>query len=336
MAGRSDTEVAQIVTDYIHGSEHPDLVVYRKDFETKFDIARWIAGIRTSCGLGNFHGKRILEVGCGFGWDAVGLSLIGNNEVVATDILPSMIEGTSECIDHMAARGCPLKIEPIQGDICNLDLPDHSFDGVYSSEAIEHVHNLGAMFDRCSNLLKPGGRLLIINDSNRFNSEFREATFRMWKERDESWEHAAWLKSEIRPVEHKDAKPYAAMREDIVREAAPELDDASCARLVAATAGMIRPEIVAATGEFVMSQKLPVRPAFSWCRNPDTGEYAERLLDPFEIGTMLRERGFRNVRIRHAFNKFPHRLLNGIQFRPLNEFLFNKRGMFNIIADKAE
>ena len=330
----SDSEIKQIVTDYIKGSDHPDLLVYARDFDTKFDFRRWLASMRSHCELGNFYGKRILEVGCGFGWDAVGLSLVGNNDVVATDILPSMIDGVKECLATQESKGRHLNVTPLQGDICDLDQPLSSFDGIFSSEAVEHVHNLEAMFDQCFQLLKSGGRLVIYNDSNRYNTEFREATFEMWKQRDTSWDHAKWLEAEIRPVEHKGAMPYAAMREAIILECEVTLDPESRAILVAATAGLTRPEIVTATKTFEIDQKLPTPPRFSWCRNPETGEYAERLLDPFEMAGWLRNSGFKNVKLRHAFSKFPFTLLNSVKFRPLNLWLFDKRPMFLLIADK--
>lgn len=330
----SDADMARIVTEYVHGSDHPDLVVYRKDFETKFDVRRWVREIRRRCELGAFHRKRVLEVGCGFGWDSVGLCLAGDNEIVAVDILPSMIDGLRECLAAMAAKGHDLEVQPVVGDICSLDLPDASFDGIHSSEAIEHVHDLDAMFRRCWQLLVPGGRLLIVDDSNRYNSAFREATFRMWKERDESWEHARWLREEVRPVEHRAAQPYAAMREAIIRNAAPTLDDSSVSRLVAATAGMARDGLLAATSGFVAHATLPTRPAYSWCRNPETGEYAERLLDPFALRESLREHGFQDVELRHGFSRFPLKLLNGIAWRRLNEFLFDRRPQFYLLAAK--
>jgi len=323
----------QIATDYIFGSDHPDLIVYRKDFGTKFEMDRWAEGIKTRCDLAGFHNKRILEVGCGFGWDAVGLAVLGKNEVVATDILPSMIDGTNQCLAAAKAKGHDLKVEAMQGDICSLPLPDESFDGIYSSEAIEHVHDLAAMFRRCRDLLKPGGTILIVNDSNRYNSEFRESTFGMWKERDGSWEHAEWLKREIRPVEHAEAKPYAAMREAILSEEHSFAKD-DLVKVVTATAGMTRPEIKQAATTFKESRKLPTPDPFGWCRNPETGEYAERLLDPFELRDMLKDAGFRNVQLRHGFTKFPHRLLNGVALRPLNEFLFDRRGVFLLLAEK--
>ncbi|MEP6785169.1 MAG: class I SAM-dependent methyltransferase [Sphingomonadales bacterium] len=330
----SDEQVVALVRRYINASNHPDLVIYRRDFDEKFDHEAWARVLRKRCELGGFFGKELLEVGCGFGWDAVGLALIGNNRVTATDVLPSMIEGVNECLQVMATEGIELSVEPQVGDICSLNLPEDSFDGIFTSEAVEHVHDLALMFSNCFRMLRTGGRLLIVNDSNCFNSAFRESTFEMWKERDESWDHAHWLEAEVRPIEHKGAKPYAAMRELIIKEAAPTLSGLDIDRLIAATAGMIRPEICNAVAHYQENASLPERPRFSWCRNPETGEYAERLLDPFEMREMLRSAGFHNVKLRHGFNRFPHRLLNNVEFRPLNEFLFDRRGLFILTADK--
>jgi SAM-dependent methyltransferase len=340
IAGVKMAEVWDLVAEFIQGSHHPDLEIYRKDLagmnrlhSSPFDQNSWLRRKQYLCQVGRFHNARILEVGCGFGWDAVTLSLIGNNHVVASDILPSMIEGLTECLGTMRRKGKPLNVEPLVADICKTDLPSESFDGIFSSQAIEHVHSLEAMFDECHRLLKPGKRLVIANDSNRFNPECRESTFKMWKERDTSWQHTEWLKKEIRPVEHKDARPYAAMREDFVRRAAPELNEAVLAKLVAATAGMIGSEIGEATRAYMAGGILPTPPEFSWCRNPETGEYAERLLDPFKLVEMLNQRGFQ-ARVGHAFTKFPHRLLNNIQFRPLNIKLYAMRPLFVLLAEK--
>jgi ubiquinone/menaquinone biosynthesis C-methylase UbiE len=228
----SKPDVWALVTEYSQGSNNPDLIVYRRDLEGKnpliaaTDPRRWQTAREYVCKKGNFYNARILDVGCGFGWDAVALSLIGNNQVVASDILPSMIDGVRDCIDTMKQKGRQINVEPLVADICKTGLPSESFDGIVSFEAIEHVHSLEAMFNECCRLLKPGKRLLIMNDSNRYNTAFREAIFKMWKERDTSWDHTEWLKTEIRPIEHKDAKPYAAMREVYVKRAAPVLDEA--------------------------------------------------------------------------------------------------------------
>ncbi len=333
--------IFDVVAEYSRGSEHPDLHVYRKDLEganpiraTPFDKSAWVRRREYYCRAGRFYNGRILEVGCGFGWDAVAISLIGNNRVVASDILPSMIEGITECLDTMRRKGTKLNVEPLVADICKSDLPSESFDGIFSSEAIEHVHSLEDMFGECYRLLRPGKRLLIANDSNRLNTRFREDTFKMWVERDTSWEHTEWLKKEIRPVEHGNARPYAAMRANYVKRAGQTLDQSSIDKLVAATAGMIDSEIEQATRAYVSTGALPTPPKFSWCRNPETGEYAERLLDPFELKDLLDKTGFR-TNVGHAFTKYPYSLLNYIHLRPLSIKIFERRRLFVLLAEKT-
>lgn len=330
-AGSSD--IPALLMEYVQGSEHPDLQVYRRDVGDPGHMEVWQWRLRHYCDLAGFYNKRILEVGCGFGWDAVGLALTGNNQVVASDILPSMIDGMTECLETMKSKGTPLPVTPLLGDICKLDLPAASFDGIFTTEAIEHVHDLPAMFRNCYRLLKPGGVALIVNDSNRFNQAACEHSWEGWTERDESWEHVEWLKKDVRPVEHADAKPYGIMREEMIHAADNSLSDAQVAKLRAATAGMIKPEIEKAVKDFRITGKLPVRDEFGWCRNPETGEYSERLLDPWELKQWLKDAGFK-VQLRHVFRKPPLSLLNGVNFRPLNMRLFALRPLFALVARK--
>ena len=302
-------DLRKLMNKYVNGSEHPDLQVYRRG---TFDGAMhdlWLWRTRHFCDLGGFYGKRVLEVGCGFGWDAVGLAVIGNNEVVASDILPSMVDGMTMCLDNMRAQGQPLSVSPLQGDVCQLDLPSESFDGIFSTEAIEHVHDLRAMFETCWRLLKPGGTAVIVNDSNRYNRGARDHSWGAWQDRDESWEHVEWLRTEVRPVEHAEAKPYGSMREEHIRNSDPDLSNEMVARLRAATAGLVYSEIDAALVAFHGDGTLPIRDEFGWCRNPETGEYSERLLDPFELAKLLKSVGF-NVQLRHLFRKMPYKLFN--------------------------
>jgi SAM-dependent methyltransferase len=325
----TDPEIASFVKEYARGSQHPDQKVYSELFldglrfeENGGDI--YLKVMRQLVEVGDMEECRVLEAGCGMGWDALALSMLGSNQVVACDILPSMIDACTESIANLRARGVAFQVSPLLGDICDLDLPPESFDVVCSIEAVEHVHDLERMFKRCAYLLKRGGRLVVTNGSNVHNPEFVSETVKMWVERDRSWEHMEVLRK-LRPVEHAEAKPYAAMREAIVREANPSLSSEDCAAIVSATAGMIRPEIALLARDYAPGMKLPTPPEYSWCRNPETGEYAERLLDPFEIAALIEQAGFGRVRVMHAFRRLPLRLANSIQFGPLNRYLFGLR-----------
>jgi SAM-dependent methyltransferase len=332
----SNHEILSLIQDYMHGSEHPDQVGYRKQIVHRefANRGRFLSEIKRLARLGNFNGKRILDVGCGFGWHAFALSLLDSrNRVVGLDILPSMIEGMTESIATMRKKGIEFDLTPICGDICNPELEPGSFDAIYSNEAIEHVHDLPAMFHQCAELLRPGGRIFLINDSNVLHNKTREETVAMWHEREHSWDWIAKLKN-WRPIEHGNARPFAIMREDIVRKAYPNLCNEAVETIVTNTAGLVKSEIEQLARKYYPAMKFPEIGEYDRCRNPETGEYAERLLDPYKLAQMLQDAGFR-TRVRHCFRRFPLNFMNDIQLRPLNNYLFNLRGSFMVVGEKS-
>jgi len=93
---------------------------------------------------------RILEVGCGTGWLSAKLSEFG--KVTAMDLGREIIEIAQVSYPH---------IDFHSGDIHTLDLPTNSFDVVVASEVLSHVVDQPAFVHRLSQLLKPGGFLLL-------------------------------------------------------------------------------------------------------------------------------------------------------------------------------
>ena len=221
----ADDEIIQTINEYMDASEHPDLVGYREQTRER-DFAQpdhFLNGLRQIVEIGGFRNKRILDVGCGFGWYSVGLNLVdASNEVVGLDILPSAIQGMNECLNSLRRRGTPVNVTAVCGDICNPDFSPGSFDAIYSNEAIEHVHDMEAMFRSCARLLKRGGRMVLINDQNCLHKKTRETIENMWKQREHSAEWCDYLRR-IRPIEHADAKPFAQVREEIIKKANPHL-----------------------------------------------------------------------------------------------------------------
>jgi 2-polyprenyl-3-methyl-5-hydroxy-6-metoxy-1,4-benzoquinol methylase len=333
----SDDEIINLLEEYMQGSQNPDFKGYReqtyqRDFANK---ERFLWSLKHIAELGQYRNKCILDVGCGCGWQAFTMSLLDReNKIVAVDILPSMIEGTSECVASMRKKGVAFNLTPMCGDICNLELEPSSFDAIYSIEAIEHVRDMKQMLDRCFTLLKPNGTLILVNDSNMLNRRVRNEHISMWQERENSWKWSEYLRS-IRPIEHRDARPFAVMREEIVRAANPNLEPRVVQKIVDATAGLLRSEIETIATNFKNGTHLPSRPDYDWCRNPITGEYAERLFDPFALARCMQRAGFR-AKVRHFFRKFPLNLANQIQFWPLNYLLFNLRSAFIVCGEKVE
>jgi 2-polyprenyl-3-methyl-5-hydroxy-6-metoxy-1,4-benzoquinol methylase len=328
----SAEEVRRRIREYIQeGSDNPDLRNYASGIVGDMDRFLWFTAYMMR--LGNIYGCQVLDIGCGFGWQAATISMLGGNHVVANDIRETMIGTMQERISALRSEGVTVDVEALLGDVCTMDLPAGTFDAIVCNQTIEHVHDMDAMLAKCAHVLKPGGRLVIADDNNALNRESREENLDMWEKRDRSWAYIEELKRE-RPIENKDIKPYAVLREEIVRAANSSLDAISVSRIVSATAGLTKSEIERISKSYTDKEQLPRPPKFSWCRNPISGEYCERQLHPYETAQQIERHGFQ-ARVVHAFRRFPLSLLNAVRLPALSEILFNLRPIFLISATKT-
>jgi SAM-dependent methyltransferase len=320
------------VQEYIDGCDNPDFQAYGGE-KSAFDV-RFQWAIKHLIELGQMENGRVLDIGCGFGWNAVAISLLGKATVVANDIRPEMTSVVAERVDAIRKKGAGVKVETLTGDICNIDLPENSFDAIVCQQTIEHVHDLEALFEVCFRLLKPGKKAVFTNDNNVWNRTQFLKTEAMWKRRDSDWGFIEQLKRK-RPIENRDIQPYGVMRRDIILRANPNLEEPDVTKIADATAGLTAKEIEPLARSYAPGKSLPTPPHSSWCRNPVTGEYCERQLDPFEIAGRLAAHGF-VAKVRHGFRRWPLSWLNKIQARWLNILLFNYRSFFIIVGKKRQ
>lgn len=104
-----------------------------------------------------FVGKRILEIGCGLGNQI--LHFCDRELVIGIDISPPCIEEVSQRFE-----GCG-NIEFHCMDITGFDtlaLRDRNLDTVISLNVFEHLRDDQAAFQRASQILKPGGKFIVI------------------------------------------------------------------------------------------------------------------------------------------------------------------------------
>lgn len=90
-------------------------------------------------------GRRILDLGCGHGYDTVAMREAGA-EVVALDMDPAKLWATGEPLPGS-----------VRGDATRLPFPDASFDGIYCSNLLEHTPSTPPVFDEIERVLRPGG-----------------------------------------------------------------------------------------------------------------------------------------------------------------------------------
>ena len=102
--------------------------------------------------------QTILDVGCGDGLDSVRYARYGR--VTATDLAPRTI---ADATDRYRESGVTF----IAGDFLTVDLPDAPYDVVVSLETLSHVYDQQQFVARCSDVLAPGGRLILTTQNRR-------------------------------------------------------------------------------------------------------------------------------------------------------------------------
>ena len=100
--------------------------------------------------LPDFHGRRVLDLGCGYGWHCQYAAGHGAASVLGTDISQKMLETARE-------RNPGPSIEYRQAAMEDLRFPDGTFDVVLSSLAFHYVKEFGPLVQNISRWLTPGG-----------------------------------------------------------------------------------------------------------------------------------------------------------------------------------
>jgi 2-polyprenyl-3-methyl-5-hydroxy-6-metoxy-1,4-benzoquinol methylase len=124
---------------------------------------------------GGLKGKRVLEVGCGFGRMACELALLGA-DVTAVEIAEDYLRIARLMA---AARGLwPNRdLEFRQGAAETLPIRSGGFDIVWSDQTIEHVQDVSSTLKEMIRVLKPGG-LLFVRCPNYLSLSMREPHFK--------------------------------------------------------------------------------------------------------------------------------------------------------------
>ena len=100
--------------------------------------------------LPGFQGKRVLDLGCGYGWHCKYASDHGAAYVLGTDISQKMQETAQK-------KNPGAVIEYRCAAMEDLIFQENSFDVVLSSLAFHYVRDLGPLVEHISHWLKPGG-----------------------------------------------------------------------------------------------------------------------------------------------------------------------------------
>lgn len=100
--------------------------------------------------LPDLAGKRVLDLGCGFGWFCRYVREAGATEVVGYDVSERMLERARTTTTDAA-------ISYARKDLETLELQATSFDLIYSSLTFHYIEKLERLFGEIHRALVPGG-----------------------------------------------------------------------------------------------------------------------------------------------------------------------------------
>ena len=103
--------------------------------------------------LPGMAGKRVIDLGCGFGWFCRFAREAGAATVLGLDVSANMLARARETTADPA-------ITYRQADLETLELPAASFDLAYSALTLHYLENLAGLFATVHRALVPGGRFV--------------------------------------------------------------------------------------------------------------------------------------------------------------------------------
>jgi malonyl-CoA O-methyltransferase len=119
--------------------------------------------------FGDLTDKRVLDVGCGKGRFARVVQEQNPSAVVCgLDISEAMLA----CV--------PAGIEVISGSMTELPFAASTFDAVYATESLEHAVEIERAVGEMCRVLKPGGRLVIIDKNAEHWGRFKTPAWEKW------------------------------------------------------------------------------------------------------------------------------------------------------------
>ncbi|HEX5321445.1 MAG TPA: class I SAM-dependent methyltransferase [Stellaceae bacterium] len=129
--------------------------------------------------LPELRGRRVVDLGCGFGWFCRWARDAGAERVLGLDLSEKML-------DRARADTADAAIEYRRADLENLELPAGAFDLAYSSLTLHYLVNLDGMLATVHRALAPGGTLVFSAEHPIYTAP-REPGFRIGKDGRKTW-----------------------------------------------------------------------------------------------------------------------------------------------------
>jgi len=238
-------------------------------------------------------GACLLDLGCGFGLMAIIFGIYGSKEVVGYDMNTEKIEIFRRLLLYVDSEINSVKA--VLGDSSRIEYPDEYFDVVVADETFSHIREMERSIREVHRVLKTGGQFLLRDGNNSLYPIGRIKRRRFWRRVEFGPIDPSSFRSTDIPL------PYFEVRRKMIQERFPQMGLEKVNFLSEETSGMYGTEIYEAVEEFEKSGVISGRPKFRY-RNPMTGEFPERELNPFTLKCLLKEIGFEVRFIPHFYS----------------------------------
>lgn len=119
--------------------------------------------------FGDLNGKRVLDVGCGKGRFARVLAeRYPAASIVGFDLAEAML------------RHVPTGVSACAGSMTTLPFPAGAFDCVYATESLEHAVEIDVAVAEMCRVVKPGGRIVIIDKNSQQWGRLKTPEWEKW------------------------------------------------------------------------------------------------------------------------------------------------------------
>jgi 2-polyprenyl-3-methyl-5-hydroxy-6-metoxy-1,4-benzoquinol methylase len=237
-------------------------------------------------GLADLGGKKVLDVGSGFGLSLVTCGLLGAREVHGIEYEPDAVEAVARYLPELPPD-LGRRIHNRQGDAAAIPYAAGDFDVVFSVEAISHYADVPAFLAEAARVLKAGGHLFISDGNNGTNPLVARQTRMIWRAFEEG-------QPGTQVGTHRVGASYRDMRRELVAKSYPHLSSDEVDLLARNTAGYTSAQVLQAADAYIATGEPPRHPY----QNGDLamspqGMAMERLFHPDKLARDIERYGFR-------------------------------------------
>lgn len=248
-----------------------------------------------------------LDYGAGHGLMSMLAKELGIKNVVVSDIFGPSMDDAKELaktlnlsIDHFIVGDITETLEYLNNDNISIDV-------ISNYDTIEHIYRI----DDFINALPKFGKNINYffgsgaNGCNPFiNKKLRNYHYQL---------ETTTREKSIGQKERDTVKAYIDIRKEIILENHQDINEADLEKIVRLTRGKRKDDILKDVAEFKATGKLPEEiPETTDTCDPTNGNWAEHIMDPFELNKKFEQVGFKNTFVLAGFYGKPKKLVNKI------------------------